>query len=245
MAQSLIRWKRSDYSRLSHAVRKFNNTLRQQENLSYLPDIKDYQEIKRNIYSRSELNRIINSLKRINKDNALDLYVTKSGEELTKWEANEIKRAKNRALKNINREIVEIQTNKKSIGMGDERLRELEATKKSIENIEKKKGYEFERAKERLYNKSKMDFKLKLDEQFRINFYKGLEGVEDFENYQILKKKLDSIKNPTKFYEFIKQSEIMMDLLNWYSDKSGTVVYGAFATNEEAFNRGLEDLGLL
>ena len=93
--------------------------------------------------------------------------------------------------------------------------------------------------------KGRKDLQLKIDSQFRENYYKALEGVKDFENYEKLKNKLDSIKNPTKFYEFIKQSDVLFDLLNYYSDKSGTLVYGAFATNEEAFDRGLEDVGLL
>lgn len=249
MAQSLIRWKRGDYVKLSRAVSNFNkriNELQTMEDkeLSYLPDLKDYKEIKENIYSRAELNRIIASLKRINKENALDLYKTESGVDLTKWEASEIKKAQKRALSNIGKEIESIEQGRKSIGMGDERLRELEATKKSIENIDKKQGYEFTRTKRRIEELGKKDRELKSDTLFMENFLKALEETTDFENYDKLKEKLNSIKNPTKFYEFIKQSSIFMDLFIWYHDKSGTIVYGAFATNEDAFNEGLEQLGI-
>ena len=246
MAQNLIRWKRGDYVRLSRAVSNFNKRIKELEvnELDYLPDLKDYKEIKENIYSRAELNRIINSLKAINKDNALDLYKTESGVDLTRWEATEIKKAKKRALRNINAEIGKIEQGRKSIGMGDERLRELEATKQSILDMNKKKGYEFKRVKERAFELGKKDRELKQDSLFRENFLKALEETSDFENFDKLKDKLDSIKNPTKFYEFIKQSSIFMDLFIWYHDKSGTIVYGAFATNEDAFNEGLEQLGI-
>lgn len=246
MAQNLIRWKRGDYVKLSRAVSNFNKRIKelQVNELDYLPDLKDYKEIKENIYSRAELNRIINSLKAINKDHAFDIYTTESGVELTKWEAKEIKKAQRRALQNIGKEIASIEEGRKSIGMGDERLRELEASKKSIEDIEKKKGYEFERAKNRAFELGKKDRELKQDSLFMENFLKALEETSDFENYDKLKDKLNSIKNPTKFYEFIKQSNIFMDLFIWYHDKSGTIVYGAFATNEDAFNEGLEQLGI-
>ena len=249
MAGNLIRWKRGDYVKLSRAVSNFNkriNELKSMEDkeLSYLPDLKDYKSIKENIYSRSELNRIIKSLKDVSKEKALDLYTTDSGVDLTRWEATEIKKAQRRALKSVNLEIQKIEEGRPSIGMGDERLRELEATRKSIENIDKKQGYEFKRTKERIMELGKKDRELKQDSLFRENFMKALEETSDFENYDKLKEKLDSIKNPTKFYEFIKQSNIFMDLFIWYHDKSGTIVYGAFATNEDAFNEGLEQLGI-
>lgn len=249
MAGNLIRWKRGDYVKLSRAVSNFNkriNELKSMEDkeLSYLPDLKDYKSIKENIYSRSELNRIIKSLKDVTKEKALDLYTTDSGVDLTRWEATEIKKAQRRALKSVNLEIQKIEEGRPSIGMGDERLRELEATRKSIENIDKKQGYEFKRTKERIMELGKKDRELKQDSLFRENFLKALEETSDFENYDKLKEKLDSIKNPTKFYEFIKQSNIFMDLFIWYHDKSGTIVYGAFATNEDAFNEGLEQLGI-
>lgn len=249
MAGNLIRWKRGDYVKLSRAVSNFNkriNELKSMEDkeLSYLPDLKDYKSIKENIYSRSELNRIIKSLKDVSKEKALDLYTTDSGVDLTRWEATEIKKAQRRALKSVNLEIQKIEEGRPSIGMGDERLRELEATRKSIENIDKKQGYEFKRTKERIMELGKKDRELKQDSLFRENFLKALEETSDFENYDKLKEKLDSIKNPTKFYEFIKQSNIFMDLFIWYHDKSGTIVYGAFATNEDAFNEGLEQLGI-
>ena len=43
--------------------------------------------------SQHELNRVINSLKRFSKEGAEDLYVTKAGEQITKWERKELRKA--------------------------------------------------------------------------------------------------------------------------------------------------------
>ena len=73
---------------------------------------------------------------------------------------------------------------------------------------------------------------------------KALESVSNFENYELLKNRLDKIKNPSKFYDFISQSNVLMDLFIYYDDNSGTLVYGGFSSNEEAFNNGLVELGI-
>ena len=185
MAQNLIRWRRSDYQKLSWAVRKFNEKIKEFEVLGdVLPELQDYKELKENIYSRSELNRVINSLKRIENKNAFDIVKLESEQRLIKWEAKEIKKAKARAIASINKEIFSIKE-KDKVGMGNERLRELEGTKRSLENIETKKGYEFERVKKRAMELGKKDKSLKTDSLFRENFLKALEGTKDFENYKV------------------------------------------------------------
>ena len=246
MAGNLIRWKKGDYIKLGKAVSEFNKKIKelQVNELDYLPDLRDYETLKQDIYTRSELNRIINSLKRINKAGATNLYTTEGGQRLTKWEASEIKKAQRRALGNIKAEIVQIELGRKSIGMGDERLRELEATKKSIENIENKKGEQFNRVLERIGRLGRKDIQIKKANTFKNNFLEALERCSNYENYDKLIKKLNTIKNPQKFYEYIKQSDVFMDLFVWYDDESGTLVYGSFKSNEDAFNRGLEELGI-
>ena len=93
--QSKIRWQQKDYLSLGKAVANFNkkiNKLQSEEKKLYLPELKNYKDIKENIYTRSELNRVINSLKRFSKEGAEDLYVTKAGEHLTKWERQELRK---------------------------------------------------------------------------------------------------------------------------------------------------------
>lgn len=249
MAQNLIRWKRSDYSRLSYAVNSFNKKVKELENIiddsdSYLPKERSYKELKSKIVSRKELNRIIKSLRDFNQESSIKVE-TPAGQELTKWEYKELKKARRRALNSLSREEGEIVLGRQSIGMGDERLREIEATKKSFENLETKTGSEFSRVAGRIESLGRTDLKLAKDKRFMENFYTALEELKNYDNYDSLKKELSKIKNPTKFYDFINRSPILMDMFKWYKSDDGTLIYGGFASNEEAFNTALEkDLGI-
>ena len=92
MAQ--IRWKKGDYISLGKAVSQFNKKVRElqkEEKKLYFPNEINYQQAKQNILTRKELNNLINSLKRFQKEGAEDLYVTEAGEEITKWERRELR----------------------------------------------------------------------------------------------------------------------------------------------------------
>lgn len=249
MAQNLIRWTKSDYGKLRYAVNKFNKKVKELENLveddSYLPKEKAYKELKSHIVSRKELNRVIKSLRGFSNESAIKIE-TPSGEELTKWEYKELRKARRRALNNLAKEEGQIVLGRQSIGMGDERLREIEATRKSFENLESKKGSEFSRIAERIESVGRTDYKLARDKQFMDNFYKALDSLKNYDNYDEFIKHISKIKNPTKFYEYINaNSTIMTDLFNWYKTENGTLIYGGFTSNQEAFNTALEkDFGI-
>lgn len=246
MAQHLIRWRKGDYIRLGQAVSQFNKKINELEKdemqIDYLPDLRNYKDLKEHITTRNELNRVINSLRRFKKEGAEDLYTTQAGQDLTKWEYSELKRQRTRAIRTLKKEAMGIYD--LNIGMGNERLQSINATIKSLNKLDEKVGYEFKRLSERLNYLGASDYKLKQDKLFRDNYMKALQSVSNFENYDILKNKLDKIKNPTKFYEFISKSNVLMDLFIYYDDNSGTLVYGGFSSNEEAFNNGLIELGI-
>ena len=237
---SLIRWKRGDYIRLGRAISKFNKTINEIEidEKDILPEIKNYKELKDSINSRKELNRVINALNRANVKTLTDSVAYESGEELTRWEFNEINKAMRRALRNLESEKASILTGRESIGMGDERLSEIKAIEKSFETLGERKGSEFERIKERIFSLGRSDYKITKDKQFQENFYKALEGISNFQNYELLKHELDKIKNPTKFYDYVKQSPVLMDLFLWYKE-SDSLFYGGFTDNQEAFDSTL------
>ena len=50
------------------------------------------------IYSRKELNRVIKSLKRINRESQQRIRTLDSGERITQWELSELKKAQKRAV---------------------------------------------------------------------------------------------------------------------------------------------------
>lgn len=79
--QSKIRWKQGDYIKLGRAVADFNkkvNKLQAEENKLYLPNLIEYKEAKENITTRQELNRLVNSLRRFNREGAEELYITEA-----------------------------------------------------------------------------------------------------------------------------------------------------------------------
>ena len=82
---SMIRWTRSDYAKLSYAVRQFNKKVSELEKLegNVAPEEFDYREVRDSIYSRKELNRVIKSLKRINRESQQKIRTLDSGEQIT------------------------------------------------------------------------------------------------------------------------------------------------------------------
>ena len=237
---SLIRWKKGDYIKLGQAVSRFNKIINEldTDEREFLPELKNYQEIKEHISSRKELNRVIKSLRRVNTENLLNTKILESGEEISKWEYQELNKARNRAFKNLELERETILKGRESIGMGDERLSEIHAIEQSFIDLENRTGKDLARLKQRIFSVGRSDYKLSRDELFQKNFYKALEGISNFQNYDALKKELDKIKNPTKFYEFVKKSPILMDLFLWYKE-SDTLFYGSFTSNQEAFDSTL------
>lgn len=237
---SLIRWKRGDYIKLGQAVSRFNKIINEldDDERRYLPDLKDYKEIKEHINSRKELNRVLKALRSANIENLLETKTFESGEVVSKWEFKELNKARRRAYRNLQAEKVMILSDRPSIGMGDERLSEIKAIEQSFKNLETKTGSDLKRLKLRIFSVGRSDYKLSKDVMFRENFYKALEDISNFQNYEVLKKELDKIKNPTKFYEFVNKSPVLMDLFLWYKE-SDSLFYGGFSDNEEAFNSTL------
>ena len=240
-SQSKIRWKQGDFIRLGKAVSDFNkkiNELQAEENKLYLPDSINYTEAKENITTRSELNRLINSLRRFKNEGAEDLYVTQAGEEITRWERRELGiqsriaqiRLKNE-LKELNKPLSE---GFSRVQMGSQRAREIESQLKNLKQIENKKGYEFKRLKERIQNIGTSDYIMKKAIVYRENYVKEMEKYSHLDNYEKLVEKFESLKNPVKFYEYMSQNELTQDL-TYQSDEYFT---------QQAFNSFLQDLGI-
>lgn len=236
---SLIRWKRGDYIRLSKAVSSFNKVLNDLDmQASYLPEAQEYKVLRDHITTRKELNRVIDSLKRVTPESLQKTVTFDSGEQLTEYEYNELKRQRRNALRSLSMEKKSILSERPSIGMGDERLSEIEAIQKSIRNFESKSGQSFLDTLSRIKKLGVSDRKMKKAIQFRENMYTALEGISNYDNYELLKSELDKIKNPHKFYDYVKKSPILMDLFLWYKEKD-VRQYGSFSSNEEAFNSSL------
>lgn len=245
---SMIRWTRSDTAKLSRAVRDFNKKVKELDNLSeenYLPDLKEYKDLKERIVSRKELNRVIKSLKRFNQERQQEMIITEGGQEITRWEQREINLAERRAISNLTVEKWKLDTSRTNIGMGDKRSKEIDATLESFEKLRTTKGSEFKRVKNRVLTEGTSDRELYKAKVFQQNFYTALEDLKNYDNYELLKKELDKYKNPISFYNKIKDNDILMDIFKWYRGDDGTIlVYGSYESGQEAFNSAIENLGL-
>ena len=243
---SVIRWTRSDYLKLSYAVRKFNQTIGELEKLdkNVLPEEYKYTELRDSIYSRRELNRVIKALRRFSKASQQRVVSSPSGEKMTQWELGELKKAQKRALVNVTdqaRMIVDSDVNV----MGDAEFKKLLRTKESIEDLFNRKGAEFRRTKGRTTSWGKNDYDLWRASIYRENFMNSLEEMSSFKNYKLLKDKLDSIENPIQFYNYVQKSSIISDLFLFYKDKATAQTYGGFVDNQEAFDTAIfEQLGI-
>ena len=241
MADSQINWRHGDFIRLGQAVAKFNkkiNELQAEENKLYLPETISYTEAKENITTRRELNRLINSLRRFQREGAEDLYTTQSGEEITKWERRELgiqSRIAQTRLQNELKTLNEpLDSGFSRAQMGSMRVREINAQIKNLKNIESAVGYEFNRLRERLSRMGTSDYTMKKAIVFRENYLKEMEKYSHFDNYEKLMKKLRSFTNPISFFNFVSQNELTGDL-TYQSDETYT---------QEAFNSFVQDFGI-
>ena len=243
---SIIRWTRSDYGKLSYAVRMFNKKVKELESLdkNVLPEEFNYQELKDIIYSRKELNRVLKSLRKFsNNEREQRSIKLEGGEEITRWEYSELKKAQKRAISTIQekaRGIVESDTNV----IGDLEFKQLMRTKESIEDLFNRTGSEYKRTKGRTMSWGKNDYDLWKADIYRKNFMNALQEMSNYDNYDKLLSRLEKIENPIKFYEFVQQSDILQDLFLYYRDKATAQTYGGFSSNQEAFDTALEQLDI-
>lgn len=241
MPQNQIRWKRGDYITLGKAVSNFNKKIRElqtEENKLYLPEEVNYKNLKDEITTRRELNRIINRLKRFQEDGAEKIVENSAGQKMTLWENNENIIAKRTASRNINNKIKELNIPKydgfSRVQMGSIEYRELINTLKSFEKLNILRGFEYNKLRERINKYATSDLKMKRSIVYRENYINEMKKYSHFDNYDLLMEKLNSIKNPISFYEYVSQNEFTGDL-TYQSDQYYT---------QEAFNAYLQDLGI-
>lgn len=246
-----IRWKNADYLTLGRAVANFNkkiNRLNAEEKKLYLPDNINYKDVKGRIQTRKELNRILNSLRSFSKEGAEDLYITEAGELMTKWERQELSKQTRIAENSLRKELKELEKPYSSgyskAQMGSITYKNILAQIRNLRKLEQKKGYEFTKLKDRIKNIGSLDYDMVKATIYRENFMYAISFSEGMEGYDLLLKRLNRIKNPVNFYNFVKKSNVFSDIFLYYKPGEG-LVYGGFNSNQERFNHGLEELGIV
>lgn len=244
-----IKWKRSDYIKLGRAVADFNrkiNKLNAEERKLYLPETISYSEVKENINTRSELNRIIKSLKRFQRAGAEELYKTQAGEEMTRWERKELSYQSATAQRRLKQELKTLELpNKQGISrvqMGSMRQKEIEAQIRSLKRIEEKTGYEFERLSRRIKMLGTSDYTLKKAYVFQENFMEQLEKLKkNSPEFEKVYDYFNSIKNPISFFNETQKSDVLQDFFVWYQVPEN---YASFSTQEDLADYILKEYGV-
>ena len=239
---SLIRWKRKDSENLTKAINKFNREVKalKNENIT-LPDKASYNDLRDHITTRKELEEVINSLTSANRRTLTETQKLSSGELVSSYEYNEAIRKKDIATKNLIQEMNKIQSERNITGnryMGEERITEIQSTLEALDSTFESKE-NFERMQKRLDFLGRTDYELARNKQFMENFFTALDDISNFEHADKLKKELKKIRNPNKFYDYVKKSPILMDIFLWYKEDDGSLIYSNFDTNEQAFNSAL------
>lgn len=247
--QTRIQMTNEDFITLEKAVNKFNKKVRELERLtddsSYLPETRNFKEVLKSFETRDEFNRIIKSMNNFSTQKSSGVRVTlETGQEISRWELTELNRARRRAYKNLMTEKETILNERISIGIGDERLREINRQLEKVENVLKTNQRDFNRIKDQVFKYGSTDYYFKQDLLFQKNFLEAIKDLRYLENYDILLNEINKRKNPTDLWNWVKNSEILADVFLWYDDEKGNRSYGAFASNDQRLDRALEELGI-
>ena len=223
-----IRWSRSDYIKLGKAVSSFNKTVGNLSNSGIvLPDLLNYNDLKSGIITRKELNRLIGSLKRF-QNPMQQVGVSLEGFEVTKWELNEVKRAKARATRRLTGELAGIEAG--AIGTGNTRANEIKATLESFEKFASGDLAQFKRISSSIMRQGRTDYEMSKALIFQKNFISAYEKMGRKEIVEFAK----SFRNPQDFWEAIKNSEFT-DLSLRYDVEEGMITIGEMSKDESYY----------
>lgn len=148
-----IRWRRSDTSKLSHTIRKFNKKVfalevGRPDLQGHIPQMLDYQEEKAKIKTRADLNKFIKKHERFLREGAEEIVKSEYGAVASKWEVKEfnlaqrgenIRRAKKRKkLEEKDVTIAGKTTGNKRAEMGKIKENEVKPSRKKFNKMTQK-----------------------------------------------------------------------------------------------------------
>lgn len=224
-----INWKRSDYGQLLKAVNKFNKEI---EKLMYInpdaniPEKLIYKDVRKNIYTRREYNRVLKSLDRFSNPKEQELVKTRGGYELTRWQRNEINRAKRRAERRLEGELYGLEA-QSSFGTGNTRLNEIKSTLESFDRLATSDPEDYKRISSSILRQGVSDYDMKKASIFQENFIKAYKKMGRKQVVNIAKR----FKNPMDFWEFIKDSNFT-DIQMKYDEDEGLVQFGEYSKDD-------------
>ena len=227
-----IRYDKKLEKEISRVVKNFNQKitrLEKDERELILPTKITKKEIKENVYTRTELRRKLNELKRFSTRGVEQTITTKSGVKLSIYELNEIKRETARVKRNVTREIKRLQIEKPKVfgkiqtstfsEMGDTDYLNLLARRKALEkDITKLDKQELDRYK-KLVKKTGKNQQY-MNTIFKENYFKMLTDLGYYFNYD--NDKLNKLKNKlmklnsNDFLKVFKEDKSIRAILDYY-----------------------------
>lgn len=238
MAQSQIRWKHGDYVKLGRAVSEYNKTINEHRNLEnslYLPETITYSDLKENIATRKEFNRILSSLKRIKNKNAFDLITLEGGQTITHYQEMETDRLLYNIIDRLSDEMTTLYTPDKSgfskAQMGAHRVKEITSTIGSVTKYKQLKGFEFNLKLNRIENLGREDYTMRKSITYRNNFMRELENLAtNNSEFKPILNYFNKITNPIEFFEVTQRSNALQDFFTWYQNPEN---YAGFTSTED------------
>lgn len=124
-----------------------------------------------------------------------------------------------------------------------ERLK-YENRRLNVQNFDRLGGHNFQNVRERIEWVGSYDYELRKAITYKENLLTALTTMEDFTNYHILFEKIEKM-NAKDVYNFIKKSDVLKDIFQWYQADEQGLQYGAFNSREEIFNYAIfEELNI-
>ncbi len=99
------------------------------------------------------------------------------------------------------------------------RYRQIVNTIRNLKQLEIKSSGDFKRLKSRINDIGTLDYNMVKATIYRENFEYALQHVQEYEGFDILQKYLNRIKNPERFYQYIKKSNVMSDIFAYYKPR--------------------------
>lgn len=228
---------------LAKAVANFNKVkdkLEKEEKNVILPESINFQDLNKRIITRQNLNEIVRDLRKFGKGDSLEIYETPSGERITGWEHQKLEKEKSRIIKRLNNKkgIYEVPNEQgfTRVQMGSMRYQKLLNDIRKFENYQSNVGYDFKEMRNILHAIGDIDYDVRKATTYRENYIEVMEKYKDFDNYELLEKKMNSLKNPNDFFEFFGKDDTSSDFDLTYQSEQ-------FYAQQE-FNLWLERLGI-
>ena len=263
---SKIKWTKSDTARLRSAISTFNKEVKKHIGdipEKAMPKLKNYKDVKSEIYSRKDLELAISTLNKIKNKSAFKLISSEanSNVKITNWELQTAKRYDRRNQIKLQTEYNKVlsdikATSKPQLDMFgnpilDEQGRPMAKAvfsnehKAKLENYLSKTNVEMlmeapdyyrkDELLERIYRRGSDTFEYEKARLYKENYLKMFEGYDNLDNYEEVVEKLKSI-DEKDFFKFIKEH-----------DKKGFDNFSDHYDNrmlQVEFNNFAEDIGV-